>query len=180
MAYDASFFQSRPHWAMVPETAASEGPSNISAPYRFRAENDMFWDASECCLIQADIQSPDPNNSGIYMNPYVRVAYDSRTLSWLWFTRRFERLYTPVHFMIDILVSMPQFNPRRDERAWHTVEETVWVPDSRSPAGGAFENVSRIASHSGFCGRRKLPVMKDHFTIGAKNYEDIPVPSRYV
>ena len=177
VAYDARFLQRQPHQARVPKTAASESPSNITAPYRFRAETDMFWDASECCLIQADIQSPDPDHTGIYMNPFVRVAYDTRTLSWLWFTRRFERLYTPIHFMFDILVSMPRFNPRRDEHAWENVEETVWVPDSRSPAGGAFETVARIASHSGFCGRWKLPVMKSHFISGEKNYDFIPIPS---
>ena len=176
VAYDARFFQRQPHPEMVPETAASEGPSNMTGPYRFRAENDMFWDASECCLIQADIQSPEPDHSGIYMNPFVRVAYDTRTLYWLRFTRRFERLYTPIHFLIDIVASMPHFNPRRDERAWESVEETVWVPDSRSPAGGAFENVRRIASHSGFCGRRKLPVMKTRFTSGEQTYEDVPIP----
>ncbi|RMZ90510.1 hypothetical protein DV736_g2246, partial [Chaetothyriales sp. CBS 134916] len=177
VAYDGRFLQKQPHWVAIPETAASEGPSNLTAPYRFRAEADMFWDASECCLIQADIANPDPDNTEIYMNPFVRVAYDSRTLSWLWFTRRFEALYTPIHIMIDIMVSMPHFNPRRDERAWETVVETVWVPDFQSPSGGAFENVSRVASHSGFCGRRKLPVMKSHFLEGEKNYEFIPIPS---
>jgi Cryptococcal mannosyltransferase 1 len=177
IAYDARFFQEQPHRAIVPPTAASESPANITAPYRFRAESDMFWDASECCLIQADIQSPDPDHTGVYMNPYVRVAYGMKTLSWLWFTKRFERLYTPIHFMVDILVSMPQFNPRRDEIPWQRVEETVWVPDSASPAGGAFESVSRLASHSGFCGRRNLPVMKPTFTNGEKNYEHIPIPS---
>ena len=177
VAYDARFFQPQPEAAFVPETAASESPSNITGPYRFRAESDMFWDASECCLIQADIQSPDVDNTGIYMNPYVRVAYGSKTLAWLWFTRRFERLYPPIHFLVDIMVSMPSYNPRREERAWDTVGETIWVPDPSSPFGGSFQNVTRTASHSGFCGRPKLPVMKERIEPGEKYYEFVPIPS---
>ena len=177
IAFDAKFLQPQHGFGVVPPTAGSESPSQLTAPYRFRAEKDLFWDASECCLIHADIQSLDEDDTGIYMNPYVRCAYDRKTLSWLWLTRRFERLYTPIHFLIDILVSLPHYNPRRYEQPWQEVEENVWVPDQASFEGGAFRNVSRLASHSGFCGRRKLPVMKEHFTPGEKNYEFIPIPS---
>lgn len=180
VAFDARFFQPQPDPSMVPETAGLLGPGNISAPYEFRAEKDTYWDASECCLIQADIQSPDPEDPGIYMNPFVRVSYDPRTLSWLWFTRRFETLYTPVHFLLDIVVGFPKFNPRRGEQPWEQVEETVWVANSSMVEGGSFELVPRLASHSGFCGRRALPVMKEHFSNGedgVKNYEGIPIPA---
>ena len=176
VAFDARFFQPQPLGSSVPETAGSQSSLKIVAPYRFRTEQDLFWDASECCLIQADIQSPDHENTGIYMNPYVRVAYSTRTLSWLWFTRRFERLYTPIHSMVDILVSLPRHNPRRAQQPWEQVEENVWVPDAGLPTGGSFQNVSRLAGHAGFCGRRKLPVMKPSWDEGENYYEFIAIP----
>lgn len=176
VAFDARFFQKQPG-GYEPETAGNQSPSNLSAPYRFRAEKDRYWDSSECCLIQADIQSPDPTNTGIYMNPFVRVAYDSTTLSWLTFTRRFERLYTPIHFLIDVMTNKPKYNPRRDEQAWQEVEETVWVADETSENGGSFRGVARIASHAGFCGRRGLSVLKENITEGERNWELVPVPS---
>jgi hypothetical protein len=176
VAFDAKFFQRQGVSYDEPITAGNQSPSNLSAPYRFRAEKDLYWDASECCLIQADIQNPEPGNSGIYMNPFVRVAYDTKTLSWLAFTRRFERLYTPIHFILDIVFQNPGYNPRRFEEPWQEVEENVWIPDG-SEQGGSFQVVTRVASHSGFCGRRKLAVMKENITEGGRNWENLPVPS---
>lgn len=176
VAFDARFFQKRPGEDEL-ITAANQSPSNITAPYRFRAEKDPFWDSSECCLIQADIQNPEPGNSGIYMNPFVRVAYDSSTLWWLGFTRRFERLYTPIHWMIDVAYNKPDFNPRRHEQAWQEVEETVWFPDESLPNNGSFHKVTRTASHAGFCGRRGLALIKEDIREGERNWEIVPMPS---
>jgi len=177
VAFDAQFFQKQngSHEHLI--TAGSQSPSNLSTPYRFRAEKDVFWDASECCLIHADIQSVDPGRSGIYLNPFVRVAYDSRTLSWLRFTRRFERLYTPVHFLLDIMTNAPSYNPRRFEQPWQEVEESIWVSDQNSSLGGYFREVARIATHSGFCGRRGLAIMKEDILEGEGNWEFVPIPS---
>ncbi|KIX08029.1 uncharacterized protein Z518_02684 [Rhinocladiella mackenziei CBS 650.93] len=177
VAFDARFFQKRPGQDVEPVTAGNQSPGNLTVPYRFRAEKDLYWDASECCLIQADIQSPEPGHSGIYSNPFVRVAYDSKTLSLLGFTRRFERLYTPVHFLLDILTGAPGYNPRRYEVPWQEVEETIWIPDEKSEDGGSFQQVTRIATHSGFCGRQSLQVMKENITEGERNWEFLPVPS---
>lgn len=179
IAFDARFFQNWNNEAADISTAANEGPENITAPYRFRAKSDLWWDSSECCLINADIQSPNPRRPGIYMNPYVRVAYDSRTLSWLWLTRRFEKLYTPIHFIADLLVNLPEFNARRDEISWQTVEEAMWVDDGTGSGQGSFQKVTRTAKHDGFCGRRALPVMKenkDQLAPGERNWEFIPTP----
>ena len=43
------------------------------------------------------------------MNPYVRVVYDVRTLGWLPYTRRVERLYSPIHTILNHLVGMPDY-----------------------------------------------------------------------
>jgi hypothetical protein len=176
VAFDARFFQHR-HGGEKLITAGSQSPSNFSAPYRFRAERDMYWDASECCLIHADIQSPEHGKSGIYMNPFVRVAYDSRTLSWLAFTRRFERLYTPIHWLIDAATNKPRFNPRQHEEPWQEVEETVWFADESLPNNGSYHQVTRLASHAGFCGRRGLALIKEDITEGERNWEILPVPA---
>ena len=177
VAFDAQFFQKRPGLSHEVETAGHQSPANLTVPYRFRAEKDQYWDASECCLIHADIQSPEPGNSGIYMNPFVRVAYDTRTLSWLGFTRRFERLYTPIHFLIDTVTSKPAYNPRRYEEPWQGVKEIVWIPDDKSENHGSFQRVARIATHTGFCGHRSLTVMKEDITEGERNWEIVPTPS---
>lgn len=173
-AFDAKYFQPSD---TVFEMAGSEGPLNITNPVHFRAENDIYWDASECCLIHADIQSTDPHDTGIYMNPFIRVAYGTKTLSWLGFTRRFERLYSPIQFLIDVAIGNPSVNERQHEHAWEQTEETIWVHNPDSPAGGSFEVVPRLATHAGFCGRRKLPVMKQHPKHGERPWEFLNIPT---
>ena len=174
VAFDAKYFQFE--FADKLNTAA-DAKSAPPAGFRFRAEQDLFWDASECCLIHADIQNPDPTDTGIYMNPYIRVAYDTRTFSWLHFTRRFERLYAHIHWILNHLVGLPWHNPRRAEKAGTEVEERVWVPNDGSPAGGSFKSVKRRASHAGFCGRRALQVMLEKPVPGQRSYEVLPVPA---
>lgn len=175
VAFDARFFQA---------TAAELGDLNISGSinggnftgFQFRAEPDLFWESAECCLIQADIQSTEIDNRGIYMNPYVRVAYDTTTLSSLGWSRRIERLFTPFQYMINTIVGMPVYNPRRSHRAWQEVQEEVWSPNATDPAGGSFKIKDKIASHSGFCGTRALQVLKENRQPGEKNWEFYPVP----
>lgn len=168
VAFDAKYFQSpRP---------------TSTTPVRFRAGGDLFWEASECCLIHADIQDPQVNvdeitDTGIYMNPYVRVAYDRRTLSWLGITRRFEKLYSFIQNVGNHLVGLPWYNPRRIEGPGQSVQETVWVPDSSKDGGGSFQVVDRIAGNDGFCGRRGLQVIVEDRKPGQKGWENIPVPS---
>ncbi|EAS35424.3 uncharacterized protein CIMG_00778 [Coccidioides immitis RS] len=178
VAFDASLFQAsasletshgdrRHHQSLTPRAFH---------PARFRAEPDQYWDASECCLINADIQIPphkskEPIDTGIYMNPYIRVAYDTSTLSWLGLTRRFERLYSLPHNILNHLVGMPWYNPRREERAGQRVEQTVWSPEK-----GSYETVTRVAGTGGFCGRRALQVMIPNPKKGHKNWEMLPVP----
>ncbi|KAI1909043.1 hypothetical protein LOZ12_005761 [Ophidiomyces ophidiicola] len=178
VAFDASFFQA----VSSPSLSASHsGKSDVRTqafhPVRFRAETDPYWDASECCLIHADIQIPphkskEPTSTGIYMNPYIRVAYDTSTLSWLSFTRRFERLYSLPHNILNHLVGMPWYNPRREEQGGNKVEQKVW-----DPKGKSYNKVIRTAGTGGFCGRRALQVMITNPKKGQKNWEMLPVPS---
>lgn len=190
VAFDARFFQiqsiktkeagtnttSKQERSIIGRLNAPSGQ-----PLRFRAEPDLFWDASECCLIHADLQKMSPTqeeheNVGIFMNPFVRVAYTSRTLWWLSITRRFERFYSAPHYVINVLVGLPWFNPRRAEQEGSKVQEKVWRPNNDSRAGGSFEEVSRITTGSGYCGMRTLQVINETPRTGEKNWETIPSP----
>ncbi|KAK2811129.1 hypothetical protein FQN50_002465 [Emmonsiellopsis sp. PD_5] len=191
VAFDAKFFQHPSPFDTDhndrKKREVNEHNMNSLAPratsvVKFRAEADLYWDASECCLIHADIQIPPynsekPIDTGIYMNPYVRVSYDTGTLSWLGTTRRFERLYSVVHRIINAIAGMPRPNPRRTEVAGEEVEEKVWVPNDKN--GGSYEMVKRQAGTGGFCGRRALQVMVPNPEKGQKNWESIPVPGGY-
>ena len=167
VAFDAKYFQHRP------DPSAEE-------VVRFRAEKDVFWDASECCLIHADIQTPPDtfnltySHTGIYMNPYVRVAYDTTTLRWLSVTRRFERLYSIPHNILNHLVGLPWHNPRRTEAYREEVQEEVYAGVGQGK--GYFRMVDRLAGTGGFCGRRGLQVMKVDTSSGGKPYEEIIPP----
>ena len=156
-------------------------PFQASKPLRFRASEDLYWDASECCLINADLAGKDEagkdDSAGIYMNPYVRVAYGKGTLKWLYFARRFERLYTLPHSLINYLVGLPWVNPRRTEMAGLKVNEEVWVPDSNLDIGGSFQRLDREATGDGFCGRRGLQLIRETAREGEKNWEDMPLPN---
>ncbi|KAL9031999.1 MAG: hypothetical protein Q9196_000012 [Gyalolechia fulgens] len=183
-AFDASYFQanSTDEGGRPPSTNHTPaGTTDSAQPIRFRAGSDLFWEASECCLVHADLQHAsqrtlDEDDVGIYINPYVRVAYGTRTLWWLGLTRRFEKLYSVPHNMINRLVGMPRLNPRRTEAGGKEFQERVWVDDKGLVAGGSFQDVSRVAESGGYCGFRTLQLIKDAVRKGEKNWETVSVP----
>lgn len=155
-------------------------PFQKAGALHFRATEDIFWDASECCLIHADLiahgSSKESDSTGVYMNPYIRVAYDARTHSWLGSTRRFERLYSIVHNILNHVVGMPWYNPRRTGQSGEKVDEKVWVIDEEATSGGFFQVQSRISAGDGYCGIRMLQLMKLKPELGEKPWEIMPVP----
>lgn len=175
-AFEAKWFQdqSRLDSSLSSNTTApsSSDSALVPAPLRFRAEEATFWDSSECCLINADLQylrtgTGMPTDSGIYVNPYIRVAYDPRTLSWLSLTRRPERLYACIHDILNKIVGFPQYNPRQLEEPGKTYTDTVWQYDDPSAAlssnatssikaKGHWEKVEHVAKPGGFCGGCQL------------------------
>lgn len=157
-------------------------PFQADPPLRFRATEDLYWDASECCLIHADLLShgtfeEDGEYVGVFMNPYVRVAYDNVTLSWLPTIQRFERIFSIPQNIINHLVGLPWFNPRRTESAGSQAEDEVWIPDKSLTDGGSFQKQSREAKGDGYCGKRMLQVIKETPRNGEKNWENMPIPS---
>lgn len=184
------------------ESASSSfSQTTPGGPLRFRVERELWWDSSECCLIHADLQELQPldlysmqnNATGIYMNPYVRVAYSDTTLRWLSFTRHFERILSPVQKLLSFMANRPPYNPRRLDIAGTEVTDRVWVPSAgheeiegnQPPQGGSFQDVTRIASPGGFCGARKLLILgtpdDDQFknSGGTKKWWGEPIPSDY-
>lgn len=120
------------------------------------------------------------------MNPYVRTAYDSKTFSWLKYTRRPERLYSLIQGIIGKIAGMPHYNPRRLEQPGDEVIEQVWKYDEKEPpfsAGGktsklrgSYTAIKRIAAPGRFCGKRALQVMNEGARKGEDNWSSIELP----
>ncbi|EAU39017.1 conserved hypothetical protein [Aspergillus terreus NIH2624] len=151
-------------------------------PVRFRAVDELFWDASECCLVHADLQdAPDDvgeiQDTGVYMNPFVRVAYTPTTLMWLGTTRRFERLYARAHDLLNKIAGLPLYNPRRAEVPGTKVQREVWMPDKEGQSGGSFRMVEVTAGNDGFCGRRGMEVVVEDRRPDQNGFEALPLPS---
>ncbi|EME44974.1 glycosyltransferase family 69 protein [Dothistroma septosporum NZE10] len=185
--------ESKFHTAMP--RVPSPGHITNNTSLRFRAETDTYWDASECCLIHADLTFMDPeslpiNETGIYMNPYIRVSYDSWVLPWLSFTKRFERLYTPVQSIVSAIAGMPFHNERRTQQPGEEVVDKVWVWDAqtltklkagtvKSPddMNGHFHEIHRTAQPGGFCGLRKLLYITENPVEGERKWGTEKLPA---
>ncbi|KAL3488942.1 cryptococcal mannosyltransferase 1-domain-containing protein [Aspergillus germanicus] len=202
VAFDARFFQrdNQSNDDTAESTTKGMETAGPTTPARFRALNDtdLFWDASECCLIHADIQRPPPPHpessssstspeikstpapeTGIYINPFVRVAYDPYTLSWLATTRRVEKLYSLIHNIVNHLVGMPWFNARREELPGEIYHDTVFVPAEEEGGVGSFKSRERVGRHDGFCGRAGLQVVvprEGEGEAGGKGWWTVPRP----
>lgn len=194
VAYEAQWFQDQNQFeekATNNTTAVSAPSLNRRGPLRFRYEEEIFWEASECCLINADLQYRRtgrgmPAESGIYLNPYIRVAYSEKTLSWLNFIRRPERLYSIIHDILNPMVGFPGPNPRLGEEPGQIVVDKVWEYDN--PARGFASNatdidraghwaeVTRTAKPGSYCGGENLLVINDQPGDGEGRWHKIAVP----
>ena len=199
VAFDAKWFQ--PHLYELKDNdlvapADAQSPKKHSVPpLRFRAESEIFWEASECCLINADLSHrPLDHEAGpalgdgqteIYMNPYVRVAYDKATLGWLQYTRRFERLYPLIQNIVNAIGHRPGFNPRQWQHPGDIVIDRVWKWHAESQAAlhkgsaeleGSFVGIERIAKPGQFCGTRKLLYFKEKRKEGESPWDSLDVP----
>jgi hypothetical protein len=141
VAFDGSFFQS-PTSSQVGTTKGASSGKEVQLPLKFRSEKEPFWDSSECCLIHADIMAapptstfthpehedhPDEWDTGIYMNPFVRVSYSAGTQKWIWLAKRFEALFSIPQAIINRLARMPRFNPRRAEVEGQVIQDKLWI-----------------------------------------------------
>lgn len=200
-----------------PSSKRSEKENEMGViPLTFRASPELFWESSECCLIHADLAamaalypqtwpSTDDFDAGIYMNPYIRVAYSSKSFAWLEFTRRFESLYAWPQSWVNWIAGRPPFQPRRTANSGDVVEHREWIYDgpefkpsssdegtddleergldrrqdliSKIQQNGHWQSAERKAVPGGFCGGRQLLVLKKSWEPGEKMWERIPAPS---
>jgi len=184
-AFEAKWFQPTPPEHQKQKPASTNSTETSPAPLRFRFEDELYWDSSECCLIHADLQyrrtgQGMPEDAGIYMNPFIRVAYDERTLSWLALTRRPERLYALIHNILNHMVGFPFYNPRRTEEPGETFIDREWDSDDFLRGSSAnlssYHEVHRTAKPGGFCGGRKLLLLNEHPGKGESKWANVPVP----
>lgn len=170
VAFDAAPFQ-------TPKSRGSDPMAAHTEIARYRYEPELFIEASECCLIHADLIARSPpvdesQDTGIYINPFVRVAYEPATFSWIPTVTRYERLFAILQNIVSRGVPYPAPNPRRNDRAGTQVMRNMW-----SPYG--FEDTTVTATPGGYCAWKALYVMvdmKSDSNLGGKsNWQDIPV-----
>lgn len=195
VAYEARWFQDpTPRGREVSSNSSQthDTPTDLrKAPLRFRYDKGTFWEASECCLINADLQYREagealPANPRMYMNPFVRVAYDESTLSWLSISRRPERLYSMIHDLLNKAVGFPEFTNRKYEEPGSIVTETWWEYDdpvkglaanaTNEDFKGHWAQVDRIAEAGGWCGGSNLLVINEKPEHGEGKWSKIWPP----
>jgi hypothetical protein len=123
--------------AQIADSSQALSQLGSSTPaVRFRGFNESFWEAAECCLIFADIETHHgrpslENGSGVMINPYIRVAYTKTTYEWLPFYQRFEHIFEYLQYIVS-KIGYPEYNPRRLHEPDEMVEEVVWsTPQQR-------------------------------------------------
>lgn len=173
--------------------------SALSPPLRFRHQTETYWEASECCLIHADLATwADMSTNDIFLNPYVRVAYSATTWKWLSFFQRYERGFRMLQTLISI-VGYPEYNPRRLEREGQVSRQWRWDFDRDEYNGermrstkpgeivgpgavdGQWKYTEEHATPGGFCGQRRLFVMVRNISAAnrgatGRNWEKGPFP----
>ncbi|KAI0169290.1 glycosyltransferase family 69 protein [Hypoxylon sp. FL1284] len=154
-------------------------PHNVSAPVRFRYEPEVFFDACECCLFHADVaqvaRQVEGKDLGIFMNPYVRVAYTENVLAWLPWARRFERLFSIPHTIGSYFKGLPSRNPHRTVQEGDLFTEEIWVGEGNT---GHWQLVQREGRNGMYCGVRELQVIRQSSERDEdRNWENIKIPA---
>ncbi|KAK4180277.1 cryptococcal mannosyltransferase 1-domain-containing protein [Triangularia setosa] len=138
----------------------------VTGPVRFRHEPGAYYDACECCLFSADLTQvakkmgdlPAPetmkgSESGIYVNPYVRVAYEEGVYKMIHVVRLWEKLIRVIYDLQTKWLEPVAQNPWRTVQEGETFEEEIWN-------GNGWE----VRNHTGrpglFCGVRDMQVLR--------------------
>jgi Cryptococcal mannosyltransferase 1 len=156
-------------------------PEIVHKPLRFRAQSDLFWEASECCLMNADLAAWNPT-AKIFLNPYIRVAYEPNTWVWERRLRRIEAGLAVMQWWMSKLRTAYEHNPRRQHIPGTRVTKRAWLferddlngekmgrtPEqlqrlSKEDLKGGWTNVEGVAEIGGFCGQKRLFVLLPDF-----------------
>jgi hypothetical protein len=198
VAYEAMWFQhnasmDRPVALNASATLTTTVDSEVirTSPLKFRYATETFWESSECCLINADLQYRQsgralPSDNRIFMNPYIRVAYDERTLSWLSLTRRPERLYSWIHDILNNAMGMPYPTNRVHEEPGNPAKDTWWqyadpvrglaANATDQDFNGGWVDVERVTEPGGWCGGQNLLVISEKPEHGEGKWSKIDAP----
>lgn len=149
-------------------------PVPVEAPVRFRYEPEVFFDACECCLFLADVttaakKDKNAREHGVFINPYVRVAYDTTVLTWLHRVKRWETLFVIPHRIISWLTGLPRNNPYREVQEGERFMEEIWIEDH-------WELVNRTGRNGLFCGVREMQLLQEKVRTEDKNWRNVPMP----
>jgi hypothetical protein len=205
-AFDAKFFQTPVSTVHTkPDTGELLPPTSEKSLLKFRHVPEVFWENAECCLIHADIEYlfPQENSTslstdikkdgGVYINPYVRVAYDKSAFAWIPWFQRIEQGFSSLEWILSYMTDWDQ-NPRRTDVPGEKVLRTIWVYDDlehakkeenakspyRGQLKGGYKQLEITAPPGGYCGQHRLFVMRDMTEEtnrdGAKNWQKLPVP----
>lgn len=150
-------------------------PAAVEAPVRFRYEPEIFFDACECCLFLADVSTAarkdQAGEQGVFINPYVRVAYDESTLRWLPVVRRWERLLPLPQRIISYFAGLPRNNPYRTVQEGEPFVEERW-----DEVGNHWELVNRTGRSGLFCAVREMQLIQKKTRTGDKNWLNVEMP----
>jgi hypothetical protein len=165
VAVQAQYLQGGNETLAKVDTRAAESNSvdpdvrqGVAAPVQFRHEPGLFYDASECCLFQADVKEAarsagaKEEEAGIFVNPYVRVAYTPDVLWEMRITRLWERLLVIPSTLVNWWDSRPWPNPYREVRVGEEFREEIW-------ADGGWKVEQRRGRPGMFCGVREMQVI---------------------
>lgn len=156
-------------------TIDPDRPVPIQAPVRFRHEPEVFFDACECCLFLADVSTAakkdNAREQGVFVNPYIRVAYDESTLRWLPIVRRWERLFPIPQRIISYFVGLPRNNPYRSVQEGEAFVEERWDETKNH-----WELVNRTGRSGLICAVREMQLIQEKKRTGDKNWLNVDMP----
>ncbi|KAH0436349.1 hypothetical protein CcaCcLH18_04369 [Colletotrichum camelliae] len=144
-------------------------PHNATAPVRFRYEPEVYFDACECCLFLADVstvaEKAGEMDTGVFVNPYVRVAYRKRTQRLERLVRNWERLFALPQGIITHFSRFPTPNPHREVVEGQRFQEEIYQRRE------GWKMVERTGRNGMFCGVREMQLIKEGPRVG-KNWEN--------
>ena len=161
--------------AIGAHTIDPASPAPVEAPVRFRHEPEVFFDACECCLFLADVSTAarkdHASEQGVFVNPYIRVAYDESVLRWLPVVRRWEGLLPLPQRIISYFAGLPRNNPYRTVQEGEPFVEERW-----NVAENHWELANRTGRSGLFCAVREMQLIQEQTRTGDKNWLNVDMP----